>query len=98
MSSPVAIQRRVSSHKMDFAKRCLDEINEEEPGLLFPGKKILLEMGLSCKRQDIFDLKDEFVWLVHYILITEKGEYEHCQTVMLGTKKDVYSQFSHELM
>jgi hypothetical protein len=98
MSSPAVLKRSISTRKIDFANRCLDEINEEEPGILFPGKKILLDMGLSCRRQDIFDMRDEFVWTVHYILITDKGEYEHCQTVIIGTKGDVYNQFSHELM
>jgi len=100
MSTTIPVlTRSLTYHKELYATVVLDHLNITNPGMLFPGKKILMEMGIVNRGADIFDKSQtEFTWSVNYIYIRINGTKEFCHEYIKGTKNFVYSLFSHELL
>jgi hypothetical protein len=100
MSIPHVLTRSLTHHKYIYASSVLDELHSITPGSLFPGKKILLEMGIAVDHNTDFlnDDQTEFTWRVHYIYMRINDTKEFCQEHIYGTKQYVYSLFSHELL
>lgn len=100
MSAPFPLTRSLTHHKFLYASTVLETLNMTTPGSLFPGKKILLEMGIVVDQNTNLydDSQKEFTWHVHYIYIRIDGSKEFCQEYIKGTKQYVYSLFSHELL
>lgn len=100
MSTTIPVLTRcLTYHKELYATVVLDELNTTNPGLLFPGKKILTQMGIVDGGADIFDKsRTEFTWSVHYVYIRINGTKEFCHEYIKGTEQYVYSLFSHELL
>jgi hypothetical protein len=93
MSVP-RLYRSLTQRKIDHALSQLDQYE-----MLTPGKKILLEMGISVDNTNLLDdTQNEFNWNVHYFYISIDFSKEMRQETIFGSKEYVYSLFSHELL
>ena len=99
MSVP-RLYRSLTQRKIDHALSQLDQYEMITPRSLVPGKKILLEMGISIDKNTnlLDDTQNEFNWNVHYFYISIDFSKEMRQETIFGTKEYVYSLFSHELL